>query len=142
MLYLDTTIAIGWMHGDFTVEQILSKVSASERLAITSVSMYEIYAGLFTMQFVKKSKKGQANIDKEADSIRRLERALVQVEFSTRAAQRSAALYFSLIGAGEQIELFDCMIAGTILARGDKDILTQNVDHFTRIEDLNVISLF
>ncbi len=141
MLYVDTNVAIGWMHGDFAVELLLSKVKASDRLAITSISMYEIYAGLFTIQFVKKSKKGKASIDKEAESIRRLENVLVQVDFSAKAARKSAEIYFSLVGAGESIDMFDCMIAGTILSRGDKDILTSNVDHLARIDELNVISL-
>nr|MDO8083913.1 PIN domain-containing protein [Candidatus Sigynarchaeum springense] len=141
MLYLDTSVAIGWMHGDFTVEKLLSKVNASERLAITSISMYEIYAGLFMIQFMKKFKKAKSSIDKEADSIQKLEKTLIQVEFSAKAARKSAELYFSLVGAGEKIDLFDCMIAGTILSRGEKDILTRNVDHFSRIKELNIISL-
>ncbi|MEX2681945.1 MAG: type II toxin-antitoxin system VapC family toxin [Candidatus Sigynarchaeota archaeon] len=141
MLYIDTSVAIGWMHGDFTVEQLLSKVDASERLAITSISMYEIYAGLYTIQFVKKFKKAKAIIDKETASIQRLEKALVQVDFTTKAARKGAELYFSLAGAGESIDLFDCMIAGTILSRGDSDILTGNADHYSRITGLNVISM-
>ena len=141
MLYLDTNVAIGLMHGDFEIEKLISKARPNDCLAITSISMYEIYSGLFILQYMKKSKKSKTYIDKEAESIERLKNALIQVDFSTKAAKKSSELYFSLASSGETIELFDCMIAGTILAQGDKDVLTQNVDHFIRIKELNVISI-
>jgi predicted nucleic acid-binding protein len=141
MLYIDTNVAIGLMHGSFEIEKLISKVRVNESLAITSISMYEIYSGLFIMQYQKKFKKGKDFIDKESESIEKLKNTLIQVEFTTKAARKSAELYFSLAGAGERLELFDCMIAGTILSCGDKDILTSNADHFNRIKDLNVIPL-
>jgi predicted nucleic acid-binding protein len=141
MLYIDTNVAIGLMHGDFELKILIAKARPNENLSITSIFMYELYSGLFIMQYVKRSKKSREYIDKEAESIERLKNALIQVDLSTKASKKSAQLYFSLAGSGEQVEPFDCMIAGTILAQGDKDILTMNRDPFIRIKELNVIPL-
>jgi len=141
MLYLDTNVAIGLMHGDFELEKLISTTSPNEKLAIASISMYEVYAGLYTMQYLKHFKKSKETIDKEAKSIEKLESVLIQVDFSTKAAKKGAELYFSLAGTGETIELFDCMIAGTILTNRDKNILTRNQDHFTRIKELTVLTI-
>ena len=51
MLYLDTNVTIGLIHGDFELENLISTAGPDEKLAIVSISMYEIYAGLYTMQY-------------------------------------------------------------------------------------------
>jgi predicted nucleic acid-binding protein len=90
---------------------------------------------------MKKARASKATIEKETASIEKLARSLAQVDFDTKAAKKSAEIYYMLAWAGERIEYFDCMIAGRILARGDASIMTRNADHFKRIKELAVFTL-
>jgi predicted nucleic acid-binding protein len=141
VLYIDTSVAIGLLHGEFELEKLLSMVKPSDVLAITAISMQELYAGVYSLKYMKKARASKATIEKETASIEKLARSLVQVDFNTKAAKKSAEIYYMLAGDGEKIEFFDCMIAGTILARGDASIMTRNADHFKRIKELTVITI-
>ncbi|NMC08454.1 MAG: type II toxin-antitoxin system VapC family toxin [Candidatus Lokiarchaeota archaeon] len=141
MLFMDTSVAIGLLHGEFELEKLLTMVKPNDVLAITAISMQELYAGVYSLKYMKKNRATKATIDKEIESIEKLARSIVHVDFCTKAAKRSAEIYYMLAGAGEKIEYFDCMIAGTILARGEVSILTRNAEHFKRIKELTVIAI-
>ncbi len=141
MLYIDTSVAIGLLHGGFELEKLISMVKPNEVLAITAISMQELYAGAYSLQYMKKARTSKATIDKEIAGIEKLARSLVQVDFDTKAAKKSAEIFYMLAGAGEKIEYFDCMIAGTILTRGDAAIMTRNAEYFKRIKGLTVIAM-
>ncbi len=141
MIYLDSDIAIDWMHGEITREVILAKVGNKEKLAITAPSLYEIYQGIYIMKWSKKMRGKDAEINQEQVAIERLRQVLIEIPWNGNAAQKSAEIYHALAANGESLDVFDCMIAGTIIARGEGKLLTRNITHFKRISELQVISL-
>jgi predicted nucleic acid-binding protein len=119
----------------------MKNLGPNATLAITSPSMYELYSGIYLVQYGKKAKKSQSFIDAEIRGLDRIKKALIQVEFSTESAKLGAEIFYRLCSKGETIDLFDCMIAGTILSHGDCEIITKNVNHFQRIEGLKLIPI-
>ena len=111
MLYIDTSVAIGLLHGEFELERLLSMLKPNDAVAITAISMQELYAGVYSLKYLKKNRASKATIDKEIESIEKLARSLVQVDFCIKAARKSAEIYYMLAGVGEKIEYFDCMIS-------------------------------
>lgn len=56
-------------------------------------------------------------------------------------ANKGSEIYMKLIGLGKEIEPFDAMIAGTMLAAGETEIITGNTKHFENIEELTIYPL-
>jgi len=141
MIYLDSDVAIDWMHGAIKREIILGKLGQEDKLAITAPSLYEIYQGLYILQWDKKRKKGGALIERERTAIEKLRHSLIEVPWDGNAAQKSAEIYHMLAAKGEGLDVFDTMIAGTIIAHGEGTLITRNARHFDRIPDLHILSV-
>ncbi len=62
------------------------------------------------------------------------------VELSKEIAVEGGRIYAELVKREEEIELNDCLIAATSLAVGVKDIVTRDIDHFSRIEEINAVT--
>ncbi|MFB6162507.1 MAG: PIN domain-containing protein [Halococcoides sp.] len=54
-------------------------------------------------------------------------------------ARKAGKLSGQLVNRGERIDREDCLIAATAMAE-DEPVLTRNVDHFDRVEGLEVLS--
>ncbi len=139
MIYLDSDVAIALTHGHLKLENLKQLFDTEAQLAITSLSMYEIYNGWYSFQLRKKDRKSKAFLEKERKAIDALKQKLIHVPFSVEAARRGAEIFNTLASRGKIIGVFNCMIAGVILANGHDTILTGNADHFNRIEELTVI---
>ena len=140
-MYIDTDIAIGMIHGTLEIDDMQGKIGKDEKIAITAPSMMELYHGLYTMQYRKKDKVSNAKIQKEKASIELIKRTIIQIPFNVDSADLSSKLFHELAGNGQEIDINDCMIAATIVSRGDGALLTRNVDHFKRIPGLRLIQL-
>lgn len=57
-----------------------------------------------------------------------------------KAANLAAKLHLQIIAKGQEIDVFDCLIAAIIIANDYKKIITKNKKHFERIETLEVYS--
>jgi len=62
------------------------------------------------------------------------------VDLSKEIAVEGGRIYAELVKRGEEIELNDCLIAATALAVGVRDIVTRDIDHFSRIEEINAMT--
>ena len=60
------------------------------------------------------------------------------VDLSRETAVEGGRIYAELIKKGEEIELNDCLIAATSLSLGIHEIVTRDIDHFNRIENIKV----
>ena len=49
-------------------------------------------------------------------------------------------IYSDLVKQGKTIELNDCLIAATSLSVGINQIVTRNISHFERIEQVEVLT--
>jgi len=138
MIILDTSVIIKIIHNRINLAQLKKTISQTEIFGISSISLYEIYFGLYQIKFKKDGQINQEKWDKELRIIKLVEEKLKVIEFNAKAAQLSAEIYNLLRSKGETIELFDCMIAGNMKAFGYRKILTTNEKHFSRISDMDV----
>lgn len=94
-------------------------------LAITSVTLFEIWRGLHRASAEKKE-----NVAKRLSGMRLL-------LLDGAAAMAGAEVDIELRAKGAEIELTDSMIAG-IAIKNEETVLTGNVKHFSRIKGLKV----
>ena len=62
------------------------------------------------------------------------------VDLSRKIAVEGGRIYAELMKKGEEIELNDCLIAATSLSLGIHEIVTRNIDHFNRIENIRAVT--
>jgi predicted nucleic acid-binding protein len=140
LLFIDTDIAIGMIHGKIDIEIIKEKVATTRKIAITSLSMYELYFGLYLIETRKKGKAKKEEIERERKAIEKLKEICIQVPLDDTSAEKAAMLYHDLANKGQEIAEYDCMIAATVLTQKDGSLLTGNVDHFKRIEGFPLVA--
>ena len=138
MIILDTSVIIKIIHNRINLAQLKKSISEAETFGVSSISLYEIYFGLYQIRFKKDGQINQEKWDNELRIIKLIEDKLEVIEFNSKAAQLSAEIFNLLRSKGETIELFDCMIAGNMKAFGYRNILTTNENHFLRISDIDV----
>ncbi len=141
MIILDTNVIIKLIHKKINLAQLKKKISETELFGISSISIYELYFGLYQIKFRKDRQINQEKWDNEFRIIKFLEDKLEVIDFNSKSAQLSAEIYHLLRSKGETVEIFDCMIAGNMKAFGFKSIITTNSKHFSRISDLNIHSI-
>ncbi len=138
MIILDTNVIIKIIHNKLNLAQLKEKILETEIFGISSISLYELYFGLYKIKYRKDKQINQEKWDNELRIIKLIEDKLEVIEFDSKSAQLSAEIYHLLRSKGEIIELFDCMIAGNMKAFGHKSIITTNSKHFSRISEINV----
>ena len=55
-------------------------------------------------------------------------------------AVEGGKIYAELVRKGKEIELNDCLIAATSLSMEVKTIVTRDVEHFSRIDGIKVVT--
>ena len=141
MIILDTNVIIKIIHNKLNLEKLKRKVPEEEIFVISSVSLYELYFGLYQLKFNKRISLNQTKWDKEIQSIHLIEEKLDILPFNSKSAENSAKLFNDLRFRGTMIEIFDCMIAGIMKAFGIKKILTTNIKHFKIIPGIEIIEI-
>ncbi len=136
MIFLDTSICVDILRQNAFLDELLAKFSA-DHFGITSLSIFELQMGLYKTKFLK-TNVAQGIYDKMAATLTDLLSELVQFSLDAKGAEISAQTYMALKGAGKEIQVFDCLIAGTIVASGYKDLITHNPRHFSNIPEIVV----
>lgn len=93
-------------------------------LCMTAITAYELLLGHLRMRH-KQDLTGLLEV-------------VPVIPFGRRAAEESARTHSTLMKKGQEIGLPDTLIAGICLAEA-VPLLTYNLDHFERVEDLKVI---
>ena len=137
-LFLDSDIMIGILHEQVDLNEIKQIFLQYERLATTSPNLYEIYYGIYQLQYSKQSISSKTIAD-EKKAIQNLSSNLDVYDMNGESANRSAELYHQLTSKGQKIDPFDCLIAGIILSSKIGVLLTKNIKHFNRIPELNLV---
>jgi tRNA(fMet)-specific endonuclease VapC len=60
------------------------------------------------------------------------------VDLNRETAVEGGRIYAELLKKGEEIELNDCLIAATSLPLRIHEIVTRDLDHFNRVENIRV----
>lgn len=61
------------------------------------------------------------------------------VDMDRDIAQRGGKIYSDLMDQGKEIELNDCLISATTISLNINDVITRDIDHFKRIDDIKPI---
>lgn len=62
------------------------------------------------------------------------------IDLTTDIAVEGGKIYARLAGRGEEIEMNDCLIAATSLSLNIHKIVTRDIDHFCRIENIEAVT--
>lgn len=126
-MLLDTTFLVDVLRGAEGVEDLERELNDRGAGTVSAISVMELWEGIRRMD---RTKDEQAAVD-------RLLSGLTEASFDRETAMRAGTLNAELTDAGEPIDVEDVMIAATALQR-DEPVLTRNVDHFDRIDGLDV----
>ncbi|MHA1518742.1 MAG: type II toxin-antitoxin system VapC family toxin [Promethearchaeota archaeon] len=136
-IVLDTDFCIEILNGTIPKQAFLAHFGM-KRIYITSSTIFELHRGLYK-QFFGKNAMSQERFEKEQNTLNDFISSFIELPYDGKSATITAEIFEQLRSKGEGIGLYDCQIAGTILAHNLHDILTLNVKHFEKIDDLQII---
>lgn len=125
---LDTDTCIYWLNGNKTVEDKIIN-AGFQNVAITIITVCELYYGAY------KSSKANENLQLIHDLL-----AEIHIEnISSNVAETYGKVKVKLEKDGNVIDDADLLIASIALSKG-ATLVTNNLKHFKRIENLSSIS--
>ena len=136
---LDTDICIGILNADIPKQAFLSRFG-HEKLYLTSSTIFELYRGLYKRLYQKNAISKQ-RFEIEHLRLNQFIQNFTELAYTGKEAEITAKIYERLRDQGEEIGLFDCQIAGTILAHGLAQLVTWNTKHFQKIPELELLSI-
>jgi predicted nucleic acid-binding protein len=139
MIFLDTDVCIEILSGKQQFKNLI-EVLGTAQFGITAPSIFELYHGLYKLKYLKKD-VAPRKFEKLLHDLNAFINRLNIFPLTENSAEMSAQLHMQLKGAGQEIDIFDCLIAGIILANDFTQILTYNIDHFERIPVLALVKL-
>ena len=122
---MDTDILIDFFSNVTPGAQVVSTLISREEAVVTSVSVFELYAGVEGKRRLKQ--------------IETLIQNLMILPLDVFEAVMAGKIYTELRTKGQMIGTHDILIAAICLANG-LPLYTKNVIHFSKIEDLQVLS--
>ena len=123
LIVADTDVIIDFFSGSEPFAQVIADLIRKDRLALTSITVFELYAGV----------SGPRRLDQIDDLV-----SLAKVfSFGTEEALAAVGIYNDLKRVGKLIGIPDILIAGVCLAR-KQPLLTRNREHFSRIPGLKL----
>ena len=133
MIILDTSACIDYLKGNNEIKKCVLK--QEDLIHITSITVYEVNIGLERTKR-KISKKRYNELYK------------IWTEFISgmeifpmgyKEAELAAEIYDNLETQGQRIDDNDILIAGIMLANRIKKIITNNISHFERMKNIEII---
>ena len=125
LIVIDTDVVIDFFKDALPEANAVSDLISREEAAMTSVSVFELYAGV----------EGKRRLHQ----IERLVESVLILPLDVIEAAVAGKIYTRLKSKGHSVGTRDILIAGICLANG-LPLYTRNVAHFSRIEDLRVLS--
>lgn len=127
MIYcLDTDILIEHFRGNEAIKERIESLAADDKLGLIWLTIYEFFKGIFIS-----GKLGEEKFLQE------LVETCFILEPSYEAAKIGGEIYAGLRKAGKLINDADILIASIVKAH-DAVLVTNNEDHFSRIEGLKI----
>lgn len=122
-MVVDTSIIIQYIRTKDKFSTILYKLTNSEVIFISTVSLYELYIG--------------ANTTDKQNDVKLSTRNLIVLPFTYKISVKAAKIFHQLKAKNQLIEFRDIFIAATCIMY-NLPIITLNKKHFERIEGLAV----
>ena len=123
MIFLDTSSAIEILNGNYSLENLITNFDG-ESFAITTPSIFELYHGIYKLKFLKQ-KITQQKYDKLCKELEDFITQLNVLSLDEQAANFAAKLHIQLKAKGQEIDVFDCLIAAIIITNDDNKIITR-----------------
>ncbi|HUW67209.1 MAG TPA: type II toxin-antitoxin system VapC family toxin [Candidatus Nanoarchaeia archaeon] len=130
-LFIDTSIF---------VDCLRKEVVKSSKLFLESLVMDNIG---FTSAITVAELSVGAHLSQRSDALEKTLELLSIVEIidiDKDVAVEGGKIYSKLVKKGKSIELNDCLISATSISQGINKIVTRNVSHFERIEEIEVLT--
>lgn len=128
-MILDSTFLIDVMQAEETVAELAEEVDESGPPFVTSVTVMELYEGVHRAD----------STGAERQAVERVLDGITELPFDRTTAKRAGEINAELRSRGAPIDRTDVMIAAAALVN-DLPVVTRNVDHFDRIDGLEVLS--
>ena len=136
MILVDSTFLIDSLRKLPNVREFLIK-NPTEILFTTEINIFELYLGLYSSKVLEQD-PDQFEMRKQ-----RLEELILKFQvltFRRGEALTAARILGKLYRTGKPIEFRYGLIAGIAISNGIKKVLTRNIEHFNRIEEIEVLS--
>src|SRR3989344_7721332 len=129
MVILDTTAAIDLLKNKKEVNLVIDKlIKDGEIIKITTISVMELWKGA----------ELSINPVNQKNIIEDFLNSIILLDFTFKNSKTAGKIDAELTKKGEIIDIEDIMIAS--ISKDNKEpILTRNVKHFKRIQDLEII---
>lgn len=128
-MILDSTFLIDVLRGSSDVIDLIEDVDATGTPFVSAVTVMELYEGIHLADAT----------EDERTKVRELLTDINELPFDRECAIRAGRINAKLVSSGEPIDETDVMIAATAFVH-DHPVVTRNVAHFERIDDLRVVS--
>ncbi|MFU8869850.1 type II toxin-antitoxin system VapC family toxin [Natronococcus sp.] len=128
-MILDTSFLIDVLRGNEEVETTVQRVDSAGSAHVSAVTVMELWEGIH---------RSSAS-ERERTAVENLLIDVRELPFDRDCAMTAGELNATLSRAGTPIEDPDVMIAATALVH-DIPVVTNNVDHFDRIDDLEILT--
>ncbi|MEA2074702.1 MAG: type II toxin-antitoxin system VapC family toxin [Euryarchaeota archaeon] len=132
MKLLDTSVLIDIDIGGKEVQEKAKELDKEGKHAISTVSLYEFYWGVY-----RKYKNGSRKYNEAVEKAEKLFLRFFVLAITPEIAIRAAKIGTALISEGEKIGVNDTYIAATALVH-DLTLATADIAHFKRVEGLMV----
>ncbi|QSW98284.1 PIN domain-containing protein [Haloterrigena alkaliphila] len=128
-MILDTSFLIDTLRGEETVEEAVRTVDERGTAQVSSITVMELWEGIHLAD----------SSDHERTVVENLLTDVRELPFDRECATTAGAINATLQRDGAPIEDANVMIAATALVH-DVPIVTNNVAHFDRIDDLEILT--
>jgi len=125
LIVVDTDVVIDFFNGVFPGAEVMSKLISSQEVALTSISVFELYAGI-------EGKRRLSQIETLIQGVTILPLDVIEAVIAGR-------IYTQLKSKGQLVGTHDILIAATCVANRIP-LYTKNVAHFSKIEDILILT--
>lgn len=134
MILLDTSACIDYLNGNNELKEVIE--DQDELLHISSITVYKMNIGFERTKRKISNQRYKQLYKPWVEFISPME--IFSLGF--KEAETAAKIYDILESQGQKIDDNDVLIAGIMLSNGIKKIITKNIEHFKRIESLELIT--
>jgi predicted nucleic acid-binding protein len=130
MVCLDSDLLISFLRGyEAAGKKMSALIGRGERLTTTPVNVYELYHGAYCSQ------RRLENLEK----VRELLTSLDILSLDEKSCEEAGQIRALLEAEGKKIGDADSLMAGVAL-RNNHKIITRNIEHFSRVQSLQLES--
>ena len=134
MIILDTNACIDYLNGNDEIQKTITE--QEDLVHITSITVYEVSIGLERTKRKISEKRYNELYKTWLEFISSME----IFTLGYKEAEKAAQIYDILESKGNLIDDNDILIAGIMISNGITKIITRNVNHFEKIETLEIIN--